>query len=202
MRTVLVRLVQVALAVVVAFAGYHLYQDTTSAQTHHRAAMAVMAASISDYSVLGPTGLGRLKLGMSPADAGAAKLVTIDPDWTKTGTAKCLAVSSHGNRAHFARDHGLAAITAASTVRTPEGIGVGASVADVSRAYPKLSLPGTTTAEQQEQLVGYLVASAPGNPAANYVFVFHAGGGGPKPAKVQTVALALAAQDDQCTVAH
>jgi hypothetical protein len=196
MRTVIVRLVQAGLVVVLAFAGYHLVRDTRDAQKYHRAAM---ATGLGDDVVLGPDGIGKLTLGMSVADANATGQVRIPPDLTADKTAKCHVYATGGADIHFARDHGLAVITAAPTVRTPEGIGAGATVADVTKAYPKLNRAAGTP-EEQEQATGLLAAPVPANPKADYVFVFHVGGGGgPKDARVQVVLLALSDQDGQCT---
>ncbi|GIF21480.1 hypothetical protein BJ973_005073 [Actinoplanes tereljensis] len=199
MRTVVVRLVQAGLVVVLAFAGFHLVRDTQDAQKYHQAAMAL---SLGDDLVLGPNGIGKLTLGMSVADANATDQVRIPADLAADTTGKCHVYAADAADIHFARDHGLAVITAAPTVKTPEGIAAGATVAEVAKAYPKLNHADRGTPEQQEQATGYLAAPVPANPKANYVFVFHVGGGsGPKDAKVQVVLLALADQDNQCTEA-
>ncbi|GIM94358.1 hypothetical protein [Paractinoplanes toevensis] len=196
MRTVVVRLVQAGLVVVLAFAGFHLVRDTQDAQKYHQAAMAM---SLGDNVVLGPNGIGKLTLGMSVADANATDQVRVPADLAADKTEKCHVYAAGGADIHFARDHGLAVITAAAAVKTPEGIGAGATVADVAKAYPKLK-DAEGTPEQQEQATGYLAAPVPGNPKADYVFIFHVGGGGgPKDARVQVVLLALSDQDKQCT---
>jgi len=195
MRTVIVRVVQLALVALLAISGYRLVNDSVDAQTYHKAAM--VSLDVHEETVLGPTGIGKLTLGMSAAEATATGEAGVEPNWSKHTTSTCFVTSSGKNSLHFARDHGLAVITAAPKVKTPEGIGAGATVAEVAAAYPTLNHPEAGTPEQQAQSTGYLAAKAPGNPKANYVFLFTVAGHA-KPDKVQLVMLALADQEKQC----
>jgi len=56
--------------------------------------------------------------------------------------------------------------------KTPEGIGAGATAADITAAYPTLSDPELGGPQEQVNLFGGFSAPVPGNPNAVYHFVF------------------------------
>ncbi|WP_436493547.1 hypothetical protein [Actinokineospora sp. HUAS TT18] len=124
--------------------------------------------------LLGPDGFGGLKLGMSRDQALATKLITDVPASTSCAVHKLKA----GDTGVFISARlGLAAIAYPAGARTPEGIGAGATLPAVKRAYPKLdAIPS-----------GYF-ADVPGNPAARYVLFVDGD-------KVKAVDLELKAQD-------
>jgi hypothetical protein len=90
--------------------------------------------------VLGPDGLGPLELGMSQAEAEATGM--LEPravEWAPgTGCSPLfrLADGSPDTPVWFDDAYGVAAIYAPDDVLTPEGLGVGSSLADVERLYP------------------------------------------------------------------
>jgi hypothetical protein len=91
--------------------------------------------------VLGPDGLGSLELGMSLGEAEATGM--LEPragDWppgTECRPQFRLSDDPAGTSVVWYSDAlGLAAIQVGEGVLTPEGIGIGSSLADVERAYP------------------------------------------------------------------
>lgn len=196
MRTLLIRGLQVALVVLLGVLGYGAYRDRTAPH-----AGAAKLESLGGNPVIGPQGIGKLRLGMTEEEANATGQVSITPGWAGKSTSTCSIVSlGDGTSVHFSRDHGLAVITVAQAARTPEGIGMGASVAQVAAAYPGVRNPELGSPEEEVRFIGYLSAPVPGNAKAKYIFIFHLlGGGGPQPAKLQAILLSLADQDEQCT---
>jgi hypothetical protein len=90
--------------------------------------------------VLGPDGLGSLKLGMSRAEAEATGLV--EPFRNEPNSDTCLwrsalegAPVGEGTVLH-SETLGVATIDAPAGVRTPEGIAIGSSLDAVQSAYP------------------------------------------------------------------
>ena len=59
-----------------------------------------------------------------------------------------------------------------SRTRTAEGIGAGATVADITKVYRKVANPEFGTAQEQVDLVGEFAAPVPGNNKAIYRFIF------------------------------
>jgi hypothetical protein len=150
--------------------------------------------------VLGPTGIGKLKLGMSEQQATATGQARMSPDWKSTGSSTCSIETVDGVAIHFSRHHGLAVLTASERVSTPEGIRAGASVDEVAAAYPTLSHPDLGTPREQVQMFGEFTVPVPANPDAIYVFFFHLGGGTPRgDAGVRYILLSLREQDEECT---
>ncbi|WP_144121900.1 hypothetical protein [Catellatospora sichuanensis] len=97
----------------------------------------------ADALLLGPTGYGRLRLGMTQAQAAATKLIT-PLAGKQSGCYRYAhlvgspATGEHdiAGRLFFSETLGLAAIYAYSGVKTPEGITVGSTFDELRRAYP------------------------------------------------------------------
>ncbi|GAA4913461.1 hypothetical protein HD597_010486 [Nonomuraea thailandensis] len=114
--------------------------------------------------LLGPTGYGSVKLGMTAAQARATgKLVRKSVRGSlPTCTTWDLKEQRYGdNRAgvFISKKHGVVAIAAPGSVRTPQGIGRGSTVAQLRRAYPDFRLDADGP-----------IAGVPGNRKATYVF--------------------------------
>jgi hypothetical protein len=199
MRVVVSRVIQVGVVGLLATAVVLGYRAT-----HEKP---VPPPSISDLGggpapTLGPTGLGKLSLGMTEEQANATGVLKVPADWkTQENVGNCLSLGPPGANAFFSRHHGLAILAGADTVTTPEGIRAGATVDQVAAAYPKLEHPDLGTAREQVQLVGDVVTPVPGNPKALYVFIFHAGGVNPDAARLGMIFLSLRDQDSECTKA-
>jgi hypothetical protein len=118
--------------------------------------------------VLGPTGIGKLRLGMSQRQAAATGEATMSNDSTK-----CSVQDAYGVTIYFSRDHGIVGLAGPpERTRTPEGIGAGAAVADITAAYPTLDNPELGSPQEQVNLFGGFSAPVPGNPNAVYHFIF------------------------------
>jgi hypothetical protein len=133
--------------------------------------------------VLGPDGLGSLKLGMSLDQAAATGRV--DPFRYQPISGGCLhrselsgAPAGAGTVFH-STDLGVATIDAYAGVQTPEGITIGSSVTAVRQAYP-----GAAT----DPNLGRIAVPVPGNSKAVYRIAFADG-------KVAQLTLQYANQD-------
>ncbi|WP_131740514.1 hypothetical protein [Actinomadura roseirufa] len=128
---------------------------------------------------LGPTGFGPLRLGMTVPQAAATRLLV--------GKVRGTACNGYDFRSHrtpahqvgvyISRRSGLATIFALGRMHTPQGIGLGATLAQVQHAYPKLKTGVNTS-----------TAAVPGNPRAVYTFAISGG-------KVTAMSLDLQGQD-------
>jgi hypothetical protein len=115
--------------------------------------------------VLGPTGIGALKLGMSADEvtaSGAVGKINYLSD-----TDDCGSASSHDPVGAYSlwvsRTKGLVGIVAIGAApHTPEGVGQGATMAAVKKAYPAAK-PVSGSGNQ-------LQSAVPGNSAAFYQF--------------------------------
>ncbi|MCU7726031.1 hypothetical protein ODJ79_20085 [Actinoplanes sp. KI2] len=184
MRTLMIRSVQVAVVVVLVAVGYQAYR----AQREASAA----AASLGTNLVLGPAGIARIRLGMTAAEASATGNIRYQPVWPTAGERNCAILMTEDAVFHFSRTFGLAIITAPDAVRTPEGIGAGATIAQVRAAYPKVHQLDVGTADLPVRVAGRYAAPVPGNAAASYRFVFDAD-------RVRFVSLVLDDQGEECT---
>ena len=169
------------------------------------------ASSPGERLVIGPHGLGRLKLGMSAQEAYATGELESRPD-LGPGSSPCQQQGRDGFRAHLSRDHGLAILSGPPETRTPEGIRAGASFAEVVAVYPKSDRPEYGTPRESVEIGGYHAAPVPGNPDAVYLFVFQdsrpvdAGDArrlsvDPDDATLALIMLSLREQGGQCTKA-
>ncbi|WP_084958704.1 hypothetical protein [Thermoactinospora rubra] len=113
---------------------------------------------------LGPYGYGKVKLGMSAKRARATGKVVLK---MPAGEGSCsgwdLKAHPTGKNSvglYISKKHGVAVIGAPEGVKTPEGIGIGSTMKQVKKAYPKLKTsPG-----------GIPYVAVPGNGKAYYAF--------------------------------
>ncbi|WP_155374237.1 hypothetical protein [Catellatospora vulcania] len=138
--------------------------------------------------VLGPTGYGALRLGMTPAQAAATKLITPlagrqDGCWRYAHLKGSPATGEDdiAGRLFFSAKLGLAAVYAYPGIKTPEGITVGSTLAELRRTYPSWEAVGGEAEGR-----GYV--TVPGN--AEAVYRIETGSG-----KVVQLSLQLAGQD-------
>ncbi|MBM2617864.1 hypothetical protein JIG36_20105 [Actinoplanes sp. LDG1-06] len=96
----------------------------------------------STPKVIGPTGYGALKLGMTRDEATATGLITrwaAQPDtncpWRARLKQTVTGTPSPVNDVYWNKDGGIAAIVVHGTIHTPEGIRIGSTYADVMMAY-------------------------------------------------------------------
>ena len=128
-------------------------------------------------------------------------------------TAPCSSQEINGVTIHFSRDHRIVGLAGPlERTRTAEGIGAGATVADITAVYPALAHPELGTAQEQVNLLGEFSTPVPGNPDAVYRFIFatfeiRIGGStpGPKTAGsdrtyVKHILLSLRDQDECVTI--
>lgn len=118
-------------------------------------------------ATLGPSGYGTLRLGMTVAQARTTRTLVGKIRRTATGCAG-YDLRTHPTPANAAGVYlsprlGVTTIFAQPGMRTPQNIGIGATPAQVKRAYPRLRA-GANAA----------VADVPGDPRATYTFAFTA----------------------------
>jgi hypothetical protein len=88
--------------------------------------------------VLGPTSLGKLKIGMLPKAATATGEIDAPVPAQGCGSAALKPANSDDVKVTYSADRGLVAIPAYGRIATPEGIRIGSSVAQLKAAYPDL----------------------------------------------------------------
>jgi hypothetical protein len=117
--------------------------------------------SAVDYHVFGPDGYGRVKLGMSLADAMATGDLEIRPGTTKTCTvAHSIPRADEGVTVLISQRFGVVAILGPNiAASTPEGIRINSTAADFKRAYPNF----------RQDLTARLSAPVPGHLKIRYI---------------------------------
>jgi hypothetical protein len=133
--------------------------------------------SSSSAKVVGPFGVGKLKLGQSKAQAGASGLITkwveVPSDWCPfqakfTGGP---VVEGMYNKISWSKKYGVSLISIYTGQKTPEGIGLGSSRSQVEQAYPSFAFQDSSDPDS-----GAGVVPAPGNSAAQYrIYISPAG---------------------------
>ncbi|MDP4503730.1 hypothetical protein [Nonomuraea turcica] len=122
------------------------------------------AAFATQKATLGPYGYGNLKLGMSAAKAKATgRIVRKSVGDHARCTGWDLKENPYPNYRvgmYISQKYGVTMIVAPSGLKTPQGIGIGSTRAQLKTAYPDLRRgPG-----------GYPTAGVPGNKKALYLF--------------------------------
>ncbi|MET7333781.1 hypothetical protein [Nonomuraea sp. NPDC005650] len=140
------------------------------------------ALAQSAATTLGPYGYGKVKLGMSAKQAKATGAVvpkTSGQDGTCSGwDLKALPSGKDSVGLYISKKRGVAVIFAAKGVKTPEGIGLGSTIKQIKKAYPRVKTAAS----------GYPYTAVPGNSKAYYSFLLSKG-------KVYEMALGLNTQD-------
>lgn len=113
------------------------------------------------YSVFGPDGYGRIKLGMPLADALATGDLEIYAGTTEACTVTGLIPrSDEGVTVLISKRFGVVAILGPNIkASTPDGIRINSTAAEFKRAYPNF----------RQDLRARLSAPVPGNPNARYI---------------------------------
>ena len=155
------------------------------------------AAELAAGNWLGPDGFGKVKLGMTTAQALATAQIGMDRGGlpachtaTETG-----AVPGRGGGVWISTALGVAKIGSFRGVRTPQGIGLRASLDEVRHAYPDVRVE--TERDMGDGAIDmddHYRASVPGNPNAGYRFFFD------RDDKVDAMLLVLLHQD--CDVGY
>jgi hypothetical protein len=127
-------------------------------------------------TVLGPRGLGSLRLGMSSTQASATGLVG---KWTNPATGESVesgdcSVTAHlkaapgdAGKVYSGKNLGVQVINAYGSVRTPEGIRIGSSKSALFAAYPGWK----NAADEDPHADGRGLVDVPGNSKAYYRIV-------------------------------
>ncbi|WP_127501681.1 hypothetical protein [Actinoplanes solisilvae] len=125
-------------------------------------------------TVIGPRGLGAVRLGMSMSAASATGLIGkwVNPATGATTpegggcsmTAPLKEAPSDDATVYGGKDRGIIVISAYGRIRTPEGIRIGSSKAALLEAYPTWR----PIAEENPEADGRGLVAVPGNSKANY----------------------------------
>ncbi|MEU8213315.1 hypothetical protein AB0B85_29410 [Micromonospora sp. NPDC049044] len=140
-------------------------------------------SSPTDQLVLGPDGIGSLKLGMTRQQATATEMLRPFATTGRCGTATLRAAPFEEGAVTLSPTLGIAAISAWSGIKTPEGLRIGMSSAEMLRIYPAYRPAENADAANAR---GY--ATTPGNNKASYRIATRNG-------KVTALALQLKNQD-------
>ncbi|MFI7440160.1 hypothetical protein [Nonomuraea indica] len=140
---------------------------------------ATTSAVTAPKGAFGPYGYGGVRLGMTAKQAKATGKIVLK----SRGHCSGWDYKAHRNPRdeiglYISARRGVAVIFAPKDVRTPRGIGTGATLRQVKKAYPGV----------KEEVSGWY-ATAPGNPKAYYYFGVNRRG------KVEALALGLKNQD-------
>ncbi|NUT40810.1 MAG: hypothetical protein HOV86_12560 [Thermoactinospora sp.] len=140
-------------------------------------------ASAQAATTFGPHGYGKVKLGMSLKQAKATKKIVLKMRGEGGGCSgwdlKAHPTGKDSVGLYISRNVGVAGIFAWKGAKTPEGIGLGSTKAQLKKAYPKLKTAAS----------GFPMVSVPGNSKAYYLFLLNSKG------KVREMGLALDTQD-------
>ncbi|MFI7229286.1 hypothetical protein ACIBO5_39230 [Nonomuraea angiospora] len=132
--------------------------------------------------VLGPNGLGGVKLGMSLKQARATGTLTKKIDGGGAGCSgwdlKKYPTGKDNVGLYISPKLGVAAIFAPKTAKTPEGVAIGTAASQLKKLYPRL----------KQDTHGFWVTTVPGNKQAYYSFTVLHG-------KVKEFGMALNKQD-------
>ncbi|MFD2466426.1 hypothetical protein [Amycolatopsis silviterrae] len=156
------------------------------------------AADLAKQYRLGPHGFGKITLGMSVAEATATGQIRVND---LAGLSGCTIATETGKTpdgaVSISASRGVVKIASYTGVRTPEGIGLGASLDDLRKAYPDVK--AETEADMgngQIQMDDHYRAPVPGNPQAAYrFFVDHDN-------RVDAMLLVTAKPDPDCDVGY
>ncbi|MGN9838855.1 hypothetical protein ACTMTI_12105 [Nonomuraea sp. H19] len=140
------------------------------------------ALAQTSKTTLGPYGYGQVRLGMSAKQAKATGKIVLKMAGQQGSCAgwdlKAHPTGKDSVGLYISKKHGVAGIFAPKGVKTPEGIGIGSTLKQLKKAYPKLKTAAS----------GFPYSSVPGNSKADYYFLASKG-------KIYQVALALKTQD-------
>jgi hypothetical protein len=156
--------------------------DAAPANAHHAAASSRHAAAAGSTApsptpaapsgalptglVLGPTGLGPLRFGMTAQQATATGMLaapaTRPPDANRCTQYPLVGGTVRDAFVLVSPDRGVVEIAPPAAVPTPQHIAGGATLAQVRAAYPQLA----------QSYNGTKLAPVPGNPQARYRFAF------------------------------
>lgn len=132
---------------------------TRSAPRTTGAATSSQQRPASTDKTLGPTGWGRLVLGMSESAAVATDEFDMSEGVSGSPCHRYWLRDTNGAPVDISPTYGVARIPAKAGVTTPEGLGAGSTDAEVMAAYPNATTANYT-----------ITAPVPGNPKAVYVF--------------------------------
>ncbi|WP_406638467.1 hypothetical protein [Amycolatopsis sp. WGS_07] len=156
------------------------------------------AAALAKQYRLGPHGFGKIKLGMSAAEATATGQIRVNDLASLSGcTIGTETGKSPDGAVSISASLGVVKIASYTGVRTPEGIALGASVDDLRKAYPDVKVE--TEADMgngQIQMDDHYRAPVPGNPQAVYRFFVN------RDDRVDAMLLALNKPDPDCDVGY